>query len=119
MTERKLTGRDSDYYLVDVPEPKRLKPYKAECEDIIEALEMSFQEGEAFKAIWRKAAARRGNGKPGASPLYDAQKVAHYGGRMQAMEDRRQRKEAPPATEGKPCDCLRCRAGLTTTGGRS
>ena len=83
------SGGDNDYWLVEVFNPKRLDPYTAECEDIIEALEMTFQEGEAFKAIWRKCADRLGNGKPGDTPLRNAEKVSHFGHRMVAMEQRK------------------------------
>lgn len=81
-----LTGKSSDYYLVQVPRPARGGPaVQVECLDVIEALGMTFNEGEAFKAIWRGAAARKGNGKPGTTALYDAEKVAFYGGRMVAQ----------------------------------
>jgi hypothetical protein len=80
----KLAG--DHYYRVEVPMPisDELKPYVAECADIIEALGMTFNEGEAFKALWRLAAARQGRGKLGNKPLYDADKVAHYGARVAA-----------------------------------
>lgn len=78
----KLSG--DHYYRVEVSAPiaPELPPYTAECSDIIEALGMTFNEGEAFKAIWRLAAARQGRGKPGNEPQYDADKAAHYGGRI-------------------------------------
>ena len=82
----KLTG--AHYYRVEVPAPMspELQPYSAECADIIEALDMTFNEGEAFKAIWRLAAARQGRVKStGAGPQYDADKVAHYGARVAAQ----------------------------------
>lgn len=82
------SGGDNDYWVAPITHPKRLVPYVAECEDIIEYFQMSFQEGEAFKALWRKGQARLGNGKPGDTPLRNAQKVAHYGARMTAMEER-------------------------------
>ena len=76
----KLTGGKVNYYLVQVPHPQRetQAPYQAECEDIIRALNMTFDEGCEFKAIWRTAAARLGNGKPGQTALYDAEKRVHY-----------------------------------------
>ena len=83
------SGRDNDYWLVDIKDPKRLDPYTVECEDLIEALEMTFQEGEAFKAIFRKCKARLGEGKPGDTPLRNAEKVAHFGSRMEVMEHRK------------------------------
>lgn len=78
----KLKG--DHYYRVEVKDPisPEVAPYVAECADIIEALNMTFNEGEALKALWRLAAARQGRGKPGNKPVYDADKVAHYGGRV-------------------------------------
>ena len=81
-----LTGGSSSYYVLPVTRPRSGQPYQAECLDIINALGMTFVEGEAFKAIWRKAAARQGNGKPGNSALYDAEKVEFYGAEMVRME---------------------------------
>ena len=82
------TGKDVSYYLVRIESPKRLNPYDAECEDIIEALGMTFSEGCAFKAIWRKCAARTlGIAKAGyKGGLYDAEKAEYYGARMVAAE---------------------------------
>ena len=82
------TGKDVSYYLVRIESPKRLDPYDAECEDIIEALGMTFAEGCAFKAIWRKCAARTlGIAKAGyKGGLYDAEKAEYYGARMAAAE---------------------------------
>lgn len=85
-----FTGSNVNYYLVDIPDPKRLDPYQAECEDIIEALGMTFAEGCAFKAIWRSCAARQGKQKKGMDDngVYDAQKVVYYGERMLAQRQR-------------------------------
>lgn len=78
----KLTG--NHYYRVKVAHPiaPDVQPYTAECADIIEALGMTFNEGEAFKAIWRLAAGRQGKTKN--APQYDADKAAHYGERIAA-----------------------------------
>ena len=85
---KRNTGGNVDYYVVPIPKPKRLSPYTAECEDIIEALGMNFAEGCAFKAIWRRCAARTlGHQKlayDGGS--YDAEKVLYYAGRMVAQD---------------------------------
>ncbi|MGH1461275.1 MAG: hypothetical protein ACRBB6_04485 [Neptuniibacter sp.] len=83
-SEKESSGGDNNYYLVTVTHPKRLTPcpYQAECEDIIRALDMTFDEGEAFKAIWRNAALRKGGGKAGDSAIRNGQKVQHYGGGM-------------------------------------
>ncbi len=88
LTGGKLSG--GHYYRVEVPDPisPEVKPYVAECADIIEALGMTFNEGEAFKALWRLAAARQGRGKPGNQPQYDADKVAHYGERVKVQTAR-------------------------------
>lgn len=78
------TGGSSSYYKVLVKNPTTLsEPYEAECNDIIEALEMNFAEGNAFKAIWRKAKARQGVVKRGYdNGLYDSEKVVFFGERM-------------------------------------
>lgn len=83
------SGGDNDYWLIPIPHPKRLEPCTVETEDIIEALGMSFQEGEAFKAIIRKCKLRMGEGKPGDTEIRNAEKVAHFGGRMVAIEQRK------------------------------
>jgi len=82
-----LTGGSSDYYKVKVEDPttEGIAPYQAECNDIIEALGMNYAEGNAFKAIWRKAAARQGNGKQGTTDLYDSEKVQFFGTRLVAQ----------------------------------
>ncbi len=78
------TGGSSNYYKVFVKNPTTLgSPYEAECNDIIEALDMTFAEGNAFKAIWRKAKARQGVQKKGYdNGLYDSEKVVFFGERM-------------------------------------
>lgn len=78
-----LTGGSSDYYKVLVASPTTApEPYTAECNDIIEALEMTFAEGNAFKALWRLAAARLGQGKPGTTARYDSEKIVFFGHRI-------------------------------------
>ena len=84
----KLSGGLNNWYVVPVKHPQRKEqePYQAECEDIIQALGMTFDEGCAFKALWRNAAARMGNGKPGNTAVYDAEKLVHYANRILAKE---------------------------------
>lgn len=84
----KLSGGLNNWYVVPVKNPQRKEqePYQAECEDIIQALGMTFDEGCAFKALWRNAAARMGNGKPGNTVVYDAEKLVHYANRILAKE---------------------------------
>jgi len=84
--KQESSGGDNDYWIAQVKSPKRLEPYSAECEDLIELFQMTFQEGEAFKALWRKGQMRIGNGKPGDTLLRNSEKVYHFGGRMVAME---------------------------------
>ncbi|WVK89977.1 polynucleotide kinase [Burkholderia phage vB_BpP_HN03] len=82
---KERTGGKVNYYLAQVTNPQRTDqaPYQAECEDIIQALGMTFDEGCEFKAIWRTAAARMGLEKDTGkglveNALYDAQKRVHY-----------------------------------------
>jgi|ERR1700682_3707401 len=82
--ETQLKGGLTNYYLVHVAYPQREDQlaYKAECEDIIDALNLTFDEANIFKEIWRSANARKNNGKPGHSALYGAQKIVHYAKRI-------------------------------------
>jgi hypothetical protein len=78
------SGGPVSYYLVQVSNPNQgNERYQAECGDIIEALGMNFNEGCAFKALWRSAAARTLNvHKKGGDTKYDAEKVIFYGKRI-------------------------------------
>lgn len=82
--ETRIHGGRVNYYLIRVEHPQRedQPPYTAECEDLIEAAEMTPDEANIFKEIWRSANARKNNGKPGNTPLYGAQKIVHYAGRI-------------------------------------
>ena len=82
------TGGSVSYYKAPVAAPlSGCAPYVAECNDIIEALGMTYAEGNAFKALWRRAAARQGNAKRGYTDgLYDAEKVEFFGARLVAQE---------------------------------
>lgn len=75
-----LSGGRNNYYLsrVDHPQREEQPPYTAECEDLIESLELTPDEANIFKEIWRSANARKGNGKPGHKALYGAEKMVHY-----------------------------------------
>lgn len=84
MSEQK-TGGSVDYYKCHVTDPidQNAKPYTAESIDIIEALGMTFAEGEAFKAIWRTCTGRMGGAvKADNKALYNAEKVEFFGARM-------------------------------------
>lgn len=82
--QKELTGGKVNYYLVNVTHPQRedQPAYRAECEDIIEALQLNPDEANIFKEIWRSANARLHNGKPGHSAIYGAEKIVHYAGRI-------------------------------------
>lgn len=87
--EGEYTGGSVDYYKVRIEKPTtpEFPPYMAECNDIIEALGMNYAEGNAFKALWRKAAARTlGKHKKGNNALYDAEKVEFFGHRLVIQE---------------------------------
>jgi hypothetical protein len=82
---REYTGKSVSYYRIPVLDPTTtgVEPYIAECNDIIEALELNYAEGNALKAIWRIAAARKGLSKRGYTDgVYDAEKVVFFGERM-------------------------------------
>lgn len=84
------TGGSVSYYTVEIQRPTNpaSSPYRAECNDIIEALGMNYAEGNAFKALWRRSAARNlGLAKRGYTDgLYDAEKVVFFGSRLVAQE---------------------------------
>lgn len=77
--DTKLTGGSSDYYKVHVEHPvSGSDPYTAEALDIAEAMQMSVGHFNIFKAVWRLAAARTGNGKPGLDERYDLEKIVFF-----------------------------------------
>jgi hypothetical protein len=76
-----LTGGSSDYYTIGLEDGTSV-----EAQDIIEALNLNFAEGNIFKAIWRQAAKRQGNGKAGTPTKYDREKVVFFGNRLLARE---------------------------------
>ncbi len=78
------SGGAVNYYTLNIPDFGNIK-----CEKIIDLLNMDFNEGTAFKAIWRKAAARQGKCKEHNTALRDAQKVRHSGRRMVLKELRK------------------------------
>ncbi len=88
MSNTEYTGGSVSYYKVEVGLPTSGgSAYTAECNDIIEALGMNYAEGNAFKALWRRAAARMGKAKAGYKDgLYDAEKVVFFGQRLVAQE---------------------------------
>lgn len=120
------SGGQVSYYLVHVAHPNRGgEPYDAECEDIIHALGMTFEEGCEFKAIWRTAKARLGDPKPGKDPLdaaiYDAEKRIHYAklSLKQLLELKAQQEAEKSVTIAEAMQHIRMRPrpGLTALGG--
>ena len=61
----------------EVKHPQRVEQpaYQAECEDIIQALNLDFNEGCIFKAIWRFGRCPYGQSKPDHKMLYDAERL--------------------------------------------
>ena len=83
-TSEEYTGGSSSYYTIPITKPTTPDnpPYVAECNDIIEALGMTFAEGNNFKATWRIAAARLGKKKKGNTTVYDAEKCVFFSDRI-------------------------------------
>lgn len=75
-----LSGGSCNYYMVDVKKPTTLEEaYTVECNDLIEALGLTWQEANIFKEIFRTANERtHGNGKDGNNPKRAAEKVLFF-----------------------------------------
>ena len=79
------TGFSVSYYQLPINHPTTpgREPYVVECNDVIEALGMSYAEGNVFKALWRKCAARQGKSKRGYTDgKYDAEKMVFFSQRV-------------------------------------
>ena len=79
------SGGSVDYYRVHIESPTTAgrDPYTAECNDIIEALDMTFAEANVFKALWRSAAARTlGKLKANNDAVRDAEKCVFFSQRV-------------------------------------
>lgn len=88
--EGEHTGGSSSYYMAHVSNPTTLPDaYDVECNDVIEALNLTFAEGNIVKAIWRTAAERQGKKKKGNDAVYDAEKSCFFSDRVliKAKED--------------------------------
>ena len=70
------TGGSSSYYDLKVG------PTTIKCLDIIEGLDMSYNEGNILKAVWRIAAAKQGKTKKGNNTHYDSEKIVFFGERL-------------------------------------
>lgn len=84
MTKEEISGGLVNYYLakVDFPQREDQPAYQAECEDLIDALELTPDEANIFKEIWRTARQRQGVGKKGNTPIRAAEKMVHYSNRI-------------------------------------
>jgi hypothetical protein len=94
MSNKTNTGSAVDYYRVYIDDPTTAPiPYTVECNDVIEALGMTFAEGNAFKAIWRSCAERTlGVSKANYDgAIYDAEKVVYFANRTLQINKRKQR----------------------------
>jgi len=83
--ERK-SGGSNNYYRVSVNEPTsdNIAPYVAECNDIIEALDLRSAEANVLKAIWRIAAWRKG-WQDKHQPEYDSEKIQFFSRRIRIL----------------------------------
>lgn len=79
-TQEEDSGGSCDYYRVKVYKPTTAEhPYVAECNDVIEELDMTYAEANIFKEIWRTAAARTlGKKKAGHTNVRGAEKVLFF-----------------------------------------
>lgn len=96
------TGGSSSYYSVWIENPttEGRPQYFAECNDIIEALNMTYAEANVFKANWRKAAERTlGLKKKGNNAVYDAEKMVFFSKRTLVQEVAKQAKPPLKAAE--------------------
>lgn len=91
MKQVENSGFLCNYYLAPVVAPQRKgqEPYVAECEDVIQSLEMTFDEACEFKSLWRRCRARQGFVKAETTPLREASKGLHYSRRVYALELRK------------------------------
>ena len=82
-TQGENSGGSCDYYKVLIQRPTTVeKQYIAECNDVIEALDMTYAEANMFKEIWRSAAARTlGKLKAGHNEKRGAEKIVFFANR--------------------------------------
>lgn len=79
-TKREHSGFNVNYYSIEIKHPKRpdRAPYVFEVEDLIQASNMTFQEGTLLKSLFRSVMEREfGIGKVGGDYIRDAEKMVH------------------------------------------
>ncbi len=81
------SGGSVDYYKAVIHNPTTAtEPYVAECNDIIEALNLTYAEANIVKEIWRSAAEREfGKAKAGNSKKRAAEKVVFFAERYKVQ----------------------------------
>lgn len=93
MTNTINSASHCEYYHAQIANPENPNqsgaPYEANCEDIIKALGLTFDEGCEFKSIWRRGRARQGFVKAESTALRDAAKAVHYAGRVLRTEEQK------------------------------
>jgi hypothetical protein len=88
------SGGNVNYYSVPIKNPKRPErpPYIFEVEDLIQALNLGFHEGNVLKSLVRSATERElGLIKRGGDALRDAEKMVHSS--QEILRDRKLKKE--------------------------
>jgi hypothetical protein len=116
------SGGSVNYYKLHIDEPANLpEPYDCECEDIIEALNMTLAEANQFKSVWRSAAARTlGKVKHGPDPegIYDGEKSLYYAQRT-LIQRRRAKRARDQLAQGQneTLEEALATAGAASTGG--
>lgn len=85
------SGSFCNYYLAHIKRPQNPEqagvPFVVNCEDVIQALGMTFDEGCIFKSLWRTANARLGVKKADISPVREATKQVHYAQRILSLAE--------------------------------
>jgi len=87
--EPESSGGSCDYYKVLITHPTTAtEEYVAECNDVIEALGMTYAESNIFKEIWRSAAGRTlGKEKAGHDSSRGADKIIFFANRNKVQKD--------------------------------
>tara|TARA_R110000851_G_scaffold57574_7_gene134077 strand:- start:13275 stop:13586 length:312 start_codon:yes stop_codon:yes gene_type:complete len=88
------SGGSCDYYRVPIENPttSTQPKYIAECNDVIEGLNMTYAESNMFKELWRSAAARTlGKEKAGHNVLRGAEKIVFFANRNSIQKNHNQR----------------------------
>lgn len=79
VSQPESSGGSCDYYKCEIANPTtEPSTYTAECNDLIEALDMTYAEANMFKEIWRTCAARKGKIKEGHQSTRGAEKVLFF-----------------------------------------